>query len=125
MMREHRSRLVATACLVLAVLLGGCGGPKKVKVSGTVIRGGEPFKVSPKTYVTITFAPADQISGSTYPARFNQEQGSYQVVVPPGKYRVALIAVPPDGGARIRSPIDASKTYEILKDQKIDLEIGQ
>ena len=125
MMSESRSRLVAAACLVLAILLGGCGGPKKVKVRGTLTRNGQPLNASTKTLVTITFAPLDQAAGQTYPAKFKHAEGAYEVTVPTGKYRVGLIVVPPDGAAPLRSPIDASKTYDIQKEQEIDLDLSE
>jgi hypothetical protein len=111
--------------LLLAVLLAGCGGIKKVTVRGKVTRGGEPLLVSPQTYVTITFAPVAEKAGQTYPAKFTHADGSYAVTIPTGNYRAGLLIVPPEGQAPLSSPMDASKTYEIKKDQVIDLDLAR
>jgi len=96
-----------------------------VTVTGTLKRGGEPLLVSKDTYVTVTFAPAGDQPGQTYPARFNHTDATFTVTVPPGKYRAALIIVPPGGQPPLRSPMDASETYEIQQNRKIDLDLDR
>ncbi len=126
MMRASRWRVLPLASLLLAVLLAGCGGPKMVKVKGKVTQGGQLLQVSQKTYVTITFAPVEvaEGQGQTYPARFTHADGTFAVTVPAGKYRVGMLIVEP-GGQPLSSPVEASKPYEIFKDQVIDLELNR
>jgi hypothetical protein len=114
--------VVAALSGLLAVLLAGCGGPKSVKVYGTLTRDGQPLKVSEDTYVTITLTPAEDKTQS-YPAKFKHNEGTYEVAVPPGTYRASVLVVPPGGKPPLKPPADASKTYEINKDQQLDLDV--
>ena len=102
----------------------GCGGVKKVKVHGPVTRNGQPLKVPKTTLVTITFAPVDQSTGQTFPAKFDYDQGTYEVTVPAGDYRASVLVAPPKE-AVISSPMSASKTYELQKDEEVTLELGK
>jgi len=121
------ARMLAVGFLS-GVLLAGCGGPTHVTVRGSVKREGQPLKLADTTYVTITFSPAE-VEGkdrprSGYPAKFTHADASYTVTVPTGKYRVAAVIAEP-GGQAFTSPVDKSKTYDLQKDEKIDLDLGK
>src|SRR4051812_16143196 len=116
MTRVFRARAVALAGFLCAIFMLGCGGPKMVKVHGTVTQDGNSIKFPDKAKApfTITFAPTES-TGQTYPAKFDREQSTYQVTVPAGNYKVGIIA--PD--VKVNSPMDKSKTYEVTGDQEI------
>src|SRR2546423_18449 len=117
-------RIVLIAALLVVVFLAGCGGPKLVKVNGKLTQDSKPLQVSNKTLVTIMFAPVEQ-TGQTSPAKFDPEQGTYTVTIPTGKYRVNVVVVKEQNKPPINPPMDPNKTYEIVDDQEIDLEIGK
>jgi hypothetical protein len=124
------SRLVAGSVALLFLFQAGCGGPKQVTVRGTLIQGGQPIKVSEKTYVTVTFAPVEQGEGQgqTYTAAFKHEDASFERTLPSGTYYIRVVIAPPGppgGQAPIRPLVDPTKTYEIQEDKKIDLEISK
>jgi hypothetical protein len=124
-MSASRWRVLPALGLLLAVVLTGCGGPKIVKVKGKLTYQGQPLQVSNKTYVTITFAPVSDNAGQTHPAKFTHADATFSVSMPPGKYRVGLLVAEPGGNPPISSPIDASQTYEILKDQELVLKLDR
>jgi hypothetical protein len=122
--------LPGLAVLVLACI--GCGA-KEVRVTGSLLKDGKPMIVSKDTYVTISFIPAatpskkDGSPPNSYSATFVQDKGTYSVTVAPGTYRTKLIIVPPAApGGKISAPprpIDSDKTYELTKNQELNLEV--
>ncbi len=87
-----RRSIAFVACVLLAV--AGCT-PKTVKVSGKLVHNGQVATFTEDTYVTLQFIPVDAQAGrKSYPATVNRPQGSYEVQLPAGKYRVSLL-VPP------------------------------
>jgi hypothetical protein len=88
------SRLVLAAGLVLAV---GCGAPR-IKVVGTIAKGGQPLTVRDKGLIQIIFhpLPADEAGKkNTYPASVKSD-GTFEVPgrdgngIAAGKYRVEV-----------------------------------
>ncbi len=87
-------RLALWAAVVLAA---GCGA-SRVKVAGTIDRGGKPLQVGKQGMVRVIFHPLlDGESGTktTYPGLV-KEDGTFEVLgqggkgIPPGKYRVEV-----------------------------------
>jgi hypothetical protein len=80
--------------LLLAV--PGCT-PKVVKVTGKLVRNGQVAIFPDDAYVTLQFIPVDQQAGRrSYSATLNRPQGTYEVSLPTGKYRISLFVPPKD-----------------------------
>src|SRR5262245_60434819 len=84
---------------LLAFAIAGCS-PSQVKISGKILKDGQPMIVSENTYVTLSFVPEltnkdDESKQSSYSAKFDHKSGSYTVELPAGKYKTTLIIVPP------------------------------
>jgi hypothetical protein len=88
---------LVTACFACVVLaLPGCT-PKMVKVSGKLVRNGQVVTFSEETYVTVQFIPVDLQAGrKSFAATVNRPEGTYEVHLPPGKYRLSLLVPPKD-----------------------------
>jgi hypothetical protein len=89
-----RSTLLASGLLAL-VVAGGCSkGPPVHVVKGTLLQGGKPV-LPGKDGITMVFLPVEA-TGQTYPAEFNNEDGTFTVNgpdrkgIPPGKYKVTI-----------------------------------
>lgn len=111
-------------CLLLLFGLGGCG-PTKAKIKGKLTKAGQPLQVNDKTQVTLTFAPeiADA-KQTTYPATFKPADGTFEVVVPAGKYKANLVIF--DHARNVMVPVSPEfrKTvYDLAEDKVIDIDI--
>jgi len=85
-------RAIAFCCLAFALVLssGGCS-PKKVKVTGTVLKNGKPLEVS-KAGVEVILIPeaVEKAQATNFPTRLEAD-GTFAVAdVPPGKYKIAV-----------------------------------
>ena len=113
---------------LLAFAVSGCGA-KIVKINGELRKDGKPMIVSQDTYVTLSFIPVAANAESqlnSYNAKFDQKSGTYTVELPPGSYRTKLIIVPPSKSGGLSAPprpIDSDKTYDLTKNQKLDIEV--
>ncbi|HLW64492.1 MAG TPA: hypothetical protein VKS79_04170 [Gemmataceae bacterium] len=85
--------------LLSAIAICGCGGDRKLKAKGKVVKGGVPFTVPAEEYVRVTFypMPADgSRPNNSYVAVYDRTDGNFTVVgpdckgLPPGKYKVAV-----------------------------------
>ena len=121
--------LCQTALLVGCVLLAavpGCGGDSSpIKITGKIIRNGQPIQVAKGTYVTVIFTPEEK-TGSTFPAKFKYDTGTYEVILPPGKYRVMKCVVQ----EKDQDPVSSSqKTYNTVHDltspKEVDIPVVQ
>jgi hypothetical protein len=86
--------LCSWALLFALFALTGCGGPKPVTVTGTVVKDGKPIEVSKTGSVQITLVP-DVAKGEHHTTRVGQAgpDGKFEITdVPPGKYKVAVQA---------------------------------
>jgi hypothetical protein len=96
MCRFFAPALAAATCLLIAV--PGCG-PKKVKVSGRLVKNGAVQTYHEDQYITLQFVPVD--TGDThvrsYPAKVNPTAGTYEVELLAGKYHISLFIAPPQG----------------------------
>ena len=91
---SRRATLIALAVLLC---MGGCGGPRNVTVTGTVVRNGQPLAPSPTGVVQITLVP-DVPQGTPYTTYVGRPDaaGKFEILeVPPGKYRVAVEQLDP------------------------------
>jgi deoxyinosine 3'endonuclease (endonuclease V) len=112
---------VATVVLVL-VAVPGCG-VAKTKVTGKLMKNGQPLKVSKDTYVTLTFAPDIENPGQTYPAKFNQETGGYEIELPAGKYRARYVIME-KGQPAVSAPPEATKeVHDLTRSKELNIEI--
>lgn len=118
-------RLAAYALtgLILMAALPGCG-EAKVKITGKLLKDGQPYTVAPDTLVTLVFAPDMENAPQTYPAKFNQETGGYEVEMPPGKYRARYIIVEIDQAPLTAPPEVTEKSYDLSRTQQLDIEIA-
>jgi hypothetical protein len=113
------------AALVLSVIFfaGGCGDGK-VRITGKLMKNGQPFTTSADTLVTLTFAPDAEKSEQTYPAKFNHETGGFELNVPPGKYRARYVIQKKNEPAIIAPP-DATKTvHDLSSTKEVNIEIA-
>jgi hypothetical protein len=73
-------------------MLAGCGGPKNVTVTGSILRGGKPLPLSKTGVVQVTLMPdvgPDQ-EYTTYVGRCESD-GSFKIDdVPPGRYKIGI-----------------------------------
>src|SRR5262249_50702396 len=124
-------RTLAPICLAgLLLALPGCK-PKMVKVSGKLVRNGQVVTFAEEDYVTLQFIPVDQEEGrKSYPATLNRPQGTYELELPAGKYRVSLF-VPPKNfdqtkGEFIPPPVGSGQSgpeFEFKKDTVQDITV--
>ena len=122
---------VAVVCLLAgAVVLPGCGkgGSKKepeFKVSGKVLRGGNPLPLDPvmakakAAMVSVKFIRVDGSDGANFSnTAFADESGAFSTTIPKGKYRVSVAHI--NG----RQPGDNLKGQVSERQSKIEKEIG-
>jgi hypothetical protein len=92
-------RRLSVLCLLLLLVLSGCGGSGKLNARGRIVKGGAPFTLPEEEYLRVTFhpIPADgKRATHTYVAVYTNSDGNFKVVgadgkgLPAGKYRVAL-----------------------------------
>ena len=90
-------RLLALAGICSLILIPGCT-PKSVKVTGRLVKNGQVQTYSEDTYVTLQFVPVEPADGKgrSYVATIDRPHGTYEVELPPGKYRLALFVPPKD-----------------------------
>ena len=104
--RLPREVMGAVVCLVAgAILLPGCGqsGSKtepEFKVSGKVLRGGNPLPLDPvmakakAAMVNIKFIRIDGSGGADFSnTAFADESGAFSTTIPKGKYRVGVVHI--------------------------------
>ena len=120
--------LVFLACLILIV--PGCT-PKTVKVTGKLVKNGQVQTFAEDLYVTLQFVPLDPQAGrKSYSATLNRPQGTYDVQLPAGKYRVSLFVPPTNSDMSkpefVPPPVGAAENgpeYEFTKDTVQDINI--
>lgn len=125
-----RVRGLTLGLAVAALACTGCGD-KVVKVTGKLLKNGQPMVVSEDTYVTLSFVPegkeAAEGKASSHSAKFDPKTGTYTVALPPGKYRTMLVvALPPKKDGKLnapRPPVKSDKVYDLTKDQPLDIEV--
>ena len=78
--------------LIAALLFSpGCNQQRKVTVTGSVVRNGQPIPVSATGYVQITLMP--DVGSEEYTTRQArcEKDGTFKIVeVPPGKYKIGV-----------------------------------
>ena len=81
------------ACLlVVCLLLPACNREKKVTVTGTITRGGQPLKLSPTGVLLVTLVP-DAPPNDTYTSQIAEcdQAGAFTIQqVTPGKYKIGI-----------------------------------
>jgi hypothetical protein len=93
----QKTRIVAT-CLLLGLLVTGCGGSNMIKAKGRVVMGGQPYVPPEGQGLRIFFMPVQPPVDhyDSYMANFNKEDSTFVVVgkdgtgLPPGNYRVSV-----------------------------------
>jgi hypothetical protein len=125
-----RQAKTLTLILVGTALACGCGGsPQENLVKGRILYGDEPLKNQNFNQAVVQFHEAtDSKSPQIYYGTFDEE-GNYSIKVPPGKYRVAVLATgapkgkkPEDEYAPPVSIIPAN--YADPKLSKIEIEVS-
>ena len=132
---HFRCLRAAVGSVFLALACSGCGGDKKVKITGKLLKDGHPMIVSMETYVTLSFIPVfdaeDKAQASkvtSHSAKFDQTTGTYAIELPSGTYRTMLvISLPPDpkkpGQLGPTRTIKSDKQHELKKIQELDIEV--
>jgi hypothetical protein len=79
--------------LVVALLVSGCAGARKAKITGKVLNNGQPLKITPnKGIVRVTLLPVVE-PGKPYDTYMGQADidGSFEIPdVPAGKYKIGI-----------------------------------
>ncbi len=116
-------RLAATTLLVCVMTFAfGCDSSSKTKVSGKLLMNGKPLSVSKQTIVTLSFAADVDAKGvQTTPAKFIRETGTYEVEVPPGKYRVSCLLRDTEKNQKI--PTGPAKVYDLSSANVVDIDV--
>jgi hypothetical protein len=94
-MRIARTSVMA---IVLAITVVGCGSSKTIKVTGRLVKNGQPYIITEKEGLRIFFAPEGMPEGKydSYSAEYDRSDGTFHVTgkdgegMPPGNYRIAL-----------------------------------
>jgi hypothetical protein len=93
MNRLNSRRAVAFGLLLSLVVHAGCGKKQNVTVTGTVLRGGQPLKVSPSGVLQVTLVPdmeGDENFTSAI-AECDRATGAFKILdVVPGKYKIGV-----------------------------------
>jgi len=120
---QIRLSTVALALLFVITALPGCGIPK-VKITGKLMKNGQPYTVAKDTMVTLIFFPDGENQQQTYNARFKQEVGTYEIELPAGKYRTSFVIME-KGKDLLTAPAEfKNKSYDLNKNQELDIEIA-
>lgn len=115
---------VVCAC-GLAVLAGGCS-PSKVKITGQLTKNGKPLKVSEKTQVTVSFAGEDESKKSLHLAKLNPADSSFEVEMPPGKYRASVVIFDHEKSLAVPIPQSVQKeVHDFTSPKQVTIEIGK
>jgi hypothetical protein len=119
-------QLLASVGLLLALcLLSGCGG--KSKVSGKVVKGGQPFTLSDKGVFVISFVAENDKEGAKPYATETKPDGTFVIVgrdgkgIAAGKYKVSVEAFDPYGGPNSTDKLGGKYT----KANAIPVEVGK
>jgi hypothetical protein len=114
-------------CLIVMMIgVGGCGGPAKAKITGKLTKAGQPLQVSDKTQVTLVFAPDVEKPDHTYPAWFKPADGTFEVEVPPGKYRANLVIFDHDNKTMAVIPPEfRTKIYDLTTHKTLEIDISK
>jgi hypothetical protein len=124
------SRRISLGVALLAFAITGCG-PSKVKISGKLLKSGQPMVVSEDTYVTLSFIPENksaETGATSYSAKFDQKSGSYTVELPSGKYRTLLVIALPGqnkskGKVNVGPSVKSEQVHELTKSKQLDIEV--
>ena len=118
--------LLMVAALFVLMFSAGCGGPSKVKISGKLTKKGQPFTTGEKTLVTLVFSAEAEGTKQTYPANVKRDEGTFQLEVPPGKYRANLIIVDYEKNAPPLIPQSVKQTiYDLSEGKEIEIDVGK
>jgi hypothetical protein len=95
-----RRWFVVSTLLVLCMLLPGCAGARKVKITGKVLNNGQPLKITEgKGEVRITLLPVVE-PGQPYDTYMGKAgpDGSFEIdgLLPAGKYKVGIEHLDPN-----------------------------
>jgi hypothetical protein len=119
---EFRVAVATMVWLLVLATVPGCG-VDKVKVTGKLMKNGQPLKVSQDTYVTLTFSPDIENNDQTYPAKFNHETGGYEIELPAGKYRTRCLIVE-KGQPPFTAPPEVTKAvHDLTGSKELNIEI--
>lgn len=117
-----RVAVLTVVWLMVLAALPGCE-VAKVKVTGKLMKNGQPLKVRQDTLVTLIFSPDTEKNEQTYPAKFNQETGGYEIELPAGKYRARYVIVE-KGQPPVSAPPEATKeVHDLTHTKELNIEI--
>jgi hypothetical protein len=119
---EFRLAVATLVWLLVLAAVPGCGVPK-AKVTGKLMKNGQPLKVSQDTYVTLIFSPDIENNDQTYPAKFNQETGGYEIELPAGKYRARYVIVEKGRPSFTAPPEVTKEVHDLTGSTELNIEI--
>jgi hypothetical protein len=124
-MKRHMRRAAILAWLMVIAALPGCGA-KKVKITGKLMKNGQPLMVSRDTSVMNVFIP-DTDTGTVNPqtllARFQRATEAYEIELLAGAYRINYIITEKGQQPGHAPPEQKAKSYDLTKNQEVDIEI--
>lgn len=120
-------------CVALMPLAGGCGsGPAKVNISGTVVKDGNPLKVSKKGVVEVQFiGESEGERRITKQAEADPETGKFEIKnIPVGKYKISIRQVDPMPATDLLEGAFSRQNSHIFRnvesnDQVIDIDLAK
>jgi hypothetical protein len=115
--------------LLLVFLLVGCA-KKTASVRGKLTDGPSALTAGERDRVTVTFCPyppSAEVESPSCTAKVNQAEGTYEVQVPPGKYRISVLAFVgmTDKFQGAFSPTASQILRDVTGDQTIDLDLSK
>lgn len=127
MNRVSRAAWLLCGCALLCLTAAGCG-PKKVTVQGKLTNGADPITGSRDGPTSMSFVPLGEggNAGPGIEAPVDQETATYKVVIPVGKYRVAVRHYLPGFKEQFSNRFSEAASpiiREVTGDQQLDIDV--
>jgi hypothetical protein len=106
--------IALVGCFTLLAAFGGCGsdGPANT-LTGKITRNGQPLALQPGEQIIVTVYELDAqgaLGEHSYGAIIDKADGSYEVGIGPGKYRIAVQIVKAGEGDALKGKYSMSSS---------------